>query len=74
MNLFRLFKWAVCFQDGERVHPVKLPLQAVLRAQLLALIEENALRKFLVYSRDVESTEEALLVSDGRKSHMPADC
>ena len=38
-------------------------VQEIVSAQLLALIEEQATYKFVVYSGNVEEVQEALLVS-----------
>lgn len=38
-------------------------VQEIVSAQLLALIEEQATYKFMAYSGDLETSEDALLVS-----------
>ena len=38
-------------------------MQEIVSAQLLALIEEQATYKFMIYSGDIEKVKEALFVS-----------
>ncbi len=76
----RLFKWALALQSSDKrlskfVTAFKrsgeggwktFSIQRIVAAQLLALIEESAVYKFLCYSGDVEEAKDALLVSDLR--------
>jgi len=72
----RLFKWALALQSSEKrlskwvaaLHKSKdagwktFAIQRILSSQLLALIEEQGVTKFLVYSGDIEVAKDALLV------------
>ena len=59
----RLFKWSVKVQLSDDPTWEEYSIQEIVSAQLLALIEEQATHKFVVYSRNVEEVQEALLVS-----------
>lgn len=59
----KLFKWSACIRDAEDRDWEALPVQNILCAQLLAMIESRAIYKFLAYSGDVEDAEQAILVS-----------
>ena len=72
----RLFKWALALQSSDKrlskfVSAFKRSgdgawktnsIQRIVGAQLLALIEEQAVYKFLCYSGDIEDAKDALLV------------
>ena len=72
----RLFKWSLALQTQEKrlsklvsaFQRSREPwrtysIQRIVAAQLLALIEELAVYKYLVFSGDLEESKEALLVS-----------
>lgn len=73
----RLFKWALALQNSDKrlskfVSAFKrsgdggwktFSIQRIISAQLLALIEEQAVYKFMCYSGDIEDAKDALLVS-----------
>ena len=60
---FRLFKWNIKVQLSDDPTWEEYSVQEIVSAQLLALIEEQATYRFVVYSGNVEEVQEALLVS-----------
>ena len=78
MDAVRIFKWSVALQNPEkRLSKIvssfqrskdgngrTFSIQRIVSAQLLALIEELAVYKFLIFSGDIEDAKEALLVSN----------
>lgn len=58
----KLFKWAVAVRPAETEAWESLELQKVFAAQLLATIEETAVRRFIVHSGDGHYSKDALLV------------
>lgn len=59
----RLFKWSVCLQRIQSTAWEKFPVQEFVCAQLLALVDAQAIRKYLAYSGALGDTKSALLVS-----------
>ena len=61
---FRLYKWSLAVQRTEGNIWETYSVQEILSAQLLALIEDQAMYKFLAFSGAIENAQEALLVSE----------
>ena len=59
---FELFKWAVALRSIEKLPWQALPLQIVVSAQLLTLIEDQAVRRFFVRSDELGKKSPALMV------------
>ena len=59
----RLYKWNLCLRHGKNAAWQTLPVQRIICAKLLALIEGQATYKFLVYSGEIEDAQAALTVS-----------
>ena len=59
----RLFKWSLALQRSRELDWEKCSVQEIVSAQLLALIEEQAIYKFLAYAADAEMSKTALMVS-----------
>ena len=60
---YDLYKWAVALRSSSDSPWQTLSLQKVVSAQLLSLIEEQGVRKFLLYSGGIETAKDALFVS-----------
>ena len=58
----RFYKWNLCLRNGKTALWQTLPVQKIICAKLLSLIESQATYKFLVYSGKVEDAQEALMV------------
>ena len=69
VGTLRLFKWSLAVQRAQAMDWETYSVQEIVSAQLLALIEDQATRKFLTYSGNIEEAEEALLVSNVHHSH-----
>ncbi len=59
----RLFKWGVALQRSRELDWETCSVQEIVSAQLLALIDEQAAYKFLVYNGDAEDSKTAMMVS-----------
>ena len=64
----RLFKWSVALQRSRDLGWETCSVQEIVSAQLLALIEEQAVYKFLAYSGDADDSKTALFVSQSSTS------
>ena len=60
----RLFKWSLALQRSRELDWETYSVQEIVSAQLLALIEEQAIYKFLAYTADADKSKTALMVSD----------
>lgn len=74
----RLFKWSVAIQNQDKRFSkfmssfqrnrdygwTVFSIQRIMAAQLLALIDEQAVYRFLLYSGDMEEAKDALMVSE----------
>ena len=60
---FELYKWSVALRSNENLPWRELPLQTVISARLLALIEDQAVRRFFVYNDEPGKKGPALIVS-----------
>ena len=60
----RLFKWSLAVQRSQDTVWETYSVPEIVSAQLLALITEQSIYKFLVYSGNTEEKKEALLVSE----------
>lgn len=60
---FRLYKWSLTVQRSRGGLWETSSVQEVISAQLLALIEEQAVHKFLIYDGNIKDAKDALLVS-----------
>ena len=58
----KLFKWAVAVKSPEMKTWESLGLQKLFAAQLLAIIEETAVRRFIIHSGNGHYSKDALLV------------
>ena len=65
----RLFKWSVALQRSKAMDWETCSVQEIVSAQLLALIDEQSVYKFLVYNGDIGDPKTALMVSEIIKSH-----
>lgn len=61
----RLYKWSIAVQRTRDADWETYSAQEVVSRQLLALIEEQAVYKFVLYSENISDAREALFVSDG---------
>ena len=59
----RLFKWSLALQHSRELGWETCSVQEIVSAQLLALIEEQAIYKFLAYAADADMSKTALMVS-----------
>ncbi len=59
----RLYKWNIRLRHGKDMAWQALPVQRIISAKLLGLIESQATYKFLIYSGRIEEAKEALMVS-----------
>ncbi|KAL9127806.1 MAG: hypothetical protein Q9217_003390 [Psora testacea] len=59
---FQIFKWNVALQTLGQAGWKTFPLQKVISAQLLAMIEDQAVHKFIVHTGDLDNVKEALLL------------
>ena len=64
----RLFKWSVALQRSIGLGWETCSVQEVVSAQLLALIEDQAVYKFLAYTGDAEDSKTALMVRESSRS------
>ena len=64
----RLFKWSLSLQRARELDWETCSVQEIVSAQLLALIEEQAIYKFLAYAADADKSKTALMVSGSRRS------
>ena len=62
----RLFKWSVSLQRAQNSAWETHPVQSFVCAQLLALLDAQAIRKFVAYSGTLEDTTGAILVRVSR--------
>ena len=62
-NTLQLFKWGLTIQPARGSEWETYSVQEIVSAQLLALIEDQAVRRFLVFSGNIEEIQEALMVS-----------
>ena len=58
----RLYKWNLSLRTGKDAVWQTLPVQEIVCAKLLALIDGQAIYKFLTYSGNIEDAPEALMV------------
>lgn len=65
----QLFKWSVALQRSRELDWETCTVEEIVSAQLLALIEDQAVYKFLAYAGNVEDSETALMVSESLRSH-----
>ena len=61
-QLVRLYKGSVHLQRNVDTDWQRCSVQKIISAQLLASIENQAVRKFLAYNGDIKNIEEGLLV------------
>ena len=59
---FQLFKWNVALQTPDCRGWETSTLQTIISAQLLALIEDQAVSKFIIHTGNIECTKKALFV------------
>ncbi|KAL9099645.1 MAG: hypothetical protein Q9163_004886 [Psora crenata] len=59
---FQVFKWSVALQVLGQPSRKTFSLQKIISAQLLAVIEQQAVHKFVIHSGDLENTKEALFL------------
>ena len=59
----QLFKWALTVQRSHDSTWETYSVEEIVSAQLISMIEDQAISKFLVYSGKIEDAEVALLVS-----------
>ena len=64
----RLFKWNLALQRSRELDWETCSVQEIVSAQLLALIEEQAMYKVLAYTADADKSKTALMVSGSRRS------
>ena len=64
----RLFKWSLALRRSRELDWETCSVQEIISAQLLALIEEQAIYKFLAYTADADKSKTALMVSGSRRS------
>ena len=69
VGTLQLFKWALTLQRSRDSTWETYSVEEIVSAQLVAMIEDQAVSKFLVYSGNIEDAEVALLV---RKIHCSA--
>ena len=62
----RLFKWSVSLQHAQNSAWETYPVQSFVCAQIQALLDAQALRKFVAYSGILEDTTGAILVRVSR--------
>ena len=63
INSVQLFKWSVALQRSRELDWETCSAQEVVSAMLLALIEDQAVYKFLAFTGDLEDSKTALMVS-----------
>ena len=63
-GVVRLYKWNICLRDAKDTPWEALPVQRIISARLLGLIESQATYKFLIFSGMIEDAKEALMVSN----------
>lgn len=68
INSLQLFKWSVALQRSRELDWETCSVQEVVSAKLLALIEDQAVYKFLAYTGDIKDSKTALMVSDSLAS------
>ena len=66
----RLFKWSLALQRSRELDWETCSVQEIVSAQLLALIDEQAVYKFLAYTCAADASKTALLVSGSWRSLM----
>ena len=66
----RFYKWSVALQCSRGLDWETCSVQEIVSAQLLALIEDQAVYKFLAYT---EKSKTALMVSEASRFH-PNTC
>ncbi len=59
----RLYKWNLRLRHGTDAAWQTLPVQKIICAKLLALIDGQATYKFLMYGGKIDEAQEALMVS-----------
>ena len=64
----RFYKWSVALQRSRGLDWETCSVQEIVSAQLLALIEDQAVYKFLTYTGDAEKSETGLMVSEASRS------
>ena len=64
----RFYKWSVALQRSRGLDWETCSVQEIVSAQLLALIEDQAVYKFLAYTGDAEKSKTALMVSEASRS------
>lgn len=62
-NGWRLWKWSLCVQSNDQSDGQSFPTKMFVSAQVLGLIENQAVRKFVVYDEDGEDGVAGILVS-----------
>ena len=61
---FQLFKWGFAVQRTRGSDWETYSVQEIVSVQLLALIEEQAVHRFLAFSANIGDVQEALMASD----------
>jgi len=61
-GVVRLYKWNLRLRHGDDASWQTLPVQKIICAKLLALIEGQATYQFLIYSGKIEEAQKALMV------------
>ncbi|KAI9819501.1 MAG: hypothetical protein M1827_006949 [Pycnora praestabilis] len=61
-NGYRIYKWSVAVRQDENDTSRQYPVQAFISAQLLALIDNQAVRRFVIHNKEVGETGSALLL------------
>ena len=64
INSLQLFKWSVALQRSRELDWETCSVQKVVSAKLLALIEDQAVYKFLAYTGDLKDSKAALMVGE----------
>ena len=68
INSLQLFKWSIALQRSKELNWETCSVQEVVSAKLLALIEDQAVYKFLAYTGDLKDSQTALMVSESLAS------